>query len=193
MVPLRINRAVVTDNSPIVLTFTLGLLLLSLFIALSANRVPNTVKKNKALRSIAENFRKSSSTKVDKNKLKDKLSVDLSHPGMVKLSGLINSFFTPEVALNPASKEGFSELAQEVSLTNASLEIYCHTAASGVSQTTAYQKLTETEARCERIAEIFRQEGVPKFNIVSRVGFRLTTEEDIQIIIRGETFRSAWD
>ena len=96
---IRKNRTLDPDKSPIVLTFTLGLLLLSLFIALSANRVPNPTKKNKALRSIAANFRKTAPTKIDQNKLKEKLSSDLSQPGLVKLSGLISNFFTSDSGL----------------------------------------------------------------------------------------------
>jgi hypothetical protein len=187
------NRSIIPDNSPIVLTFTLGLLLLSLFIALSANRVPNSVKKTKALRSIAANFRKTTNSKIDQNKLKDKVTTDLSHPGMVKLTGLINNFFAPDATLLPVVQEGVTDLARQVKDSNAALEIYCQSAASGVSLETAYQKLTEAEARCERVANIFRQEGVPNFNIASRAGFRLTSDDNIQFVIRGETFRSSWD
>jgi len=186
------NVSIVLDASPVVLTFTLGLLLLSLFIALTANRIPNSTKKVQALRSIAANFRSTTTVKIDQNKFKSLLQSDLSNPGIVKLSGLIKSFFSSDSSLPPTIQEGMSDLAQKISLTNSALEIYCHTAASGVSQLSAYEKLAETEIRCERIADIFRQEGVPNFNLHTRVGFRLTTDDEITFIIRGEAFQSSW-
>jgi hypothetical protein len=188
----RKTQTSLIENSSLVQSLSLGLLLLSLFIALCVYREPNTLKKNQVLRSIASNFRKVNSSKIDKNKLQDKLVFDLSQPDLVKLTGLVTTFFTPDAKISPDLEGDIIDLARQVVLTNASLEINCQSTASGVHPETAYQRLTETEFKCERIANIFRQEGVANFNIVSRVGFRLNAEQSIEFLIRGQTFRSSW-
>lgn len=192
MSSIRRNQSSVAENLSLVQSLTLGLLLLSLFISLGVYREPNTIRKNQVLRSIAANFRKVNITKLDKSKLQEKLSLDLTQPGLVKLSGLISNFFTPDSVISPEIEADVLNLAKQVSLTNASLEIDCQSTASGVQPETAYQRLLETEIKCERITDIFRQEGVANFNIISRVGFRLNAAENIQISIRGETFKSSW-
>lgn len=188
----RKTQASLIENSSLVQSLSLGLLLLSLFIALCVYREPNTLKKNQVLRSIASNFRKVNSSKIDKNKLQDKLVFDLSQPDLVKLTGLVTTFFTPDAKISPDLEGDIIDLARQVVLTNASLEINCQSTASGVHPETAYQRLTETEFKCDRIANIFRQEGVANFNIISRVGFRLNAEQSIEFLIRGQAFRSSW-
>jgi hypothetical protein len=145
------------------------------------------------MRSIAANFRRSASSKTPNSDVLKKLfQIESDSAGFKRLSALINDFFSEDGALKPTVLLGIRQLAVEILESNSSLELNCGVSASGINPEVPFEKLRKSEERCQKISDIFRAEGIPGFNITSRVGFSLKPEEKLNLVIRGNSFKSSW-
>jgi hypothetical protein len=174
-----------------VISVSLGLLLLSLFISLSAYRFPNTQKEQRALRSVSEKFKGVRQEQKILSKPLTPFAKVKQEADIIQLSALMEQIFSLDGLFQPDVENHLRDIAAAVVDGNTAVEILCSVPASQRTEE-LYLSFLRMEKRCEKIRGVLRDSGVSSFQIVVRTGAALDQSSTVKISLQSRPFRSSW-